>query len=392
MPRNDVVVVACAHAPATPELRPSSRFHDVVASNARFDAHVRVDDDGVARRRGSGSRCNVQGNRGDRRERRHGGRAVIRIAQQNRLEPLASPLGDQDQARRGAPVRYRHWRMSLRPIGSPCPVAERASELRCISFALGPLQVAQATLGSGGFVRDARALAGSPHHASILAMLVLRGSLRGSVGETAIDLTPGDIGLIDLRHRGTVESKDCAVLSVLVPRKLLKPSVHGLVLRASQLPCRMLTRHLQRLVMSLPVIDPTRIAGLVQAALAVLELCVEFTPASKSSHAIGSLRDTVLACIDEHLEDPVLTPDWLAARLHVSRSLLYRTFSGYGGIHRCIRDKRLDAAFRDLQDNPHQRVIDIAYRWGFSSERQFQRAFHARFQMTPSAAKADVPL
>ena len=75
----------------------------------------------------------------------------------------------------------------------------------------------------------------------------------------------------------------------------------------------------------------------------------------------------MLACIDEHLEDPVLTPDWLAARLHVSRSLLYRTFSGYGGIHRCIRDKRLDAAFRDLpregEDGRPAQEVDIGNSW-----------------------------
>ena len=45
------------------------------------------------------------------------------------------------------------------------------------------------------------------------------------------------------------------------------------------------------------------------------------------------------------------------------------------------------AAFHDLCDERQPRVIDVAYHRGFSSERQFQRAFLARFGTTPSAVR-----
>src|SRR5690606_25578871 len=113
----------------------------------------------------------------------------------------------------------------------------------------------------------------------------------------------------------------------------------------------------------------------VQATLAVLQLCLDFAPALTKPKGIASLRRTILAFIEENLDDTELNPEFLCRKFGISRTWLYKVFAVEGGVKRVIRDKRLDAAFRDLCNDPEQRIIDVAFRHAFSSERQFQRAF-----------------
>src|SRR5690606_34135743 len=147
-----------------------------------------------------------------------------------------------------------------------------------------------------------------------------------------------------------------------------------------------LSRHLEQLVMSLPA-PQARFEALVQSTLSILQLCVDFAPPARERGNDDPLRTSILAYIDANLGDPDLGPDMLACKFGISRTWLYRIFAGSGGIKRCIRDKRLDAAFRDLCESPDRRVIDVAYHRGFSTERQFQRAFLQRFGSTPSEVR-----
>jgi AraC-like DNA-binding protein len=148
----------------------------------------------------------------------------------------------------------------------------------------------------------------------------------------------------------------------------------------------MLTRHLEQLALSLPAAE-SRIEPLAESTVSVLQLCVDFAPPASVRGSTDPLRASILAYIDANLEDASLGPDMLARKFGISRTWLYRLFAGSGGIKRCIRDKRLDAAFRDLCTSPERRIIDVAYRRGFSTERQFQRAFLQRFGSTPSEVR-----
>jgi AraC-type DNA-binding domain-containing proteins len=255
------------------------------------------------------------------------------------------------------------------------------------SFGLGPLVISRTQTSASGFVRDAALIEASEYRAHVLVLLLLRGSLRGTSGDHFLDLRRGDIAFLDLDHAAGVHASEGTHVSLLVPRALLQGRVHGMVLRESQLPCRMLTRHLEQLVLSLPATDPERVDALVQSAVAVLQLCLDFAPAPASRPAVDPLRASILEYIDANLENADLNPEMIGQRFHISRTWLYRVFAGNGGIKRCIREKRLDAAFRDLCNDPQQRIIDVAYHRGFSSERQFQRAFLTRFGMTPSAVR-----
>ncbi|MGI6854426.1 helix-turn-helix domain-containing protein [Mesorhizobium sp. 1B3] len=106
---------------------------------------------------------------------------------------------------------------------------------------------------------------------------------------------------------------------------------------------------------------------------------------------IHILRRRVLEFIDANLSQPELGPAALLRRFNVSRAHLYRMFANDGGVAKVIREKRLDAAYRELTKpgNSTRSITEIAYGCGFSGNTQFLRAFRARFGMTPTDARQE---
>jgi AraC-like DNA-binding protein len=311
---------------------------------------------------------------------------MTQIARLPRSTPLPAPQQGSGVRVRNTRARSRYWRMMLRPLARPVPLEPLPPVGSGSDFALADLRVSKARFGACALVRDASTIEHSRFSSNVLVSLFLQGSLRGHSEGHGIELRRGDIGFFDLAHGGEFEASNASCLSLLVPRGLLRGKIHGLVLREADLPCKMLTKHLEQLVLSLPVASP-RAESLAQSTLSVLQLCVDFAPPPSVRGATDPLRGSILAYIDANLEDPALAPDMLAEKFGISRTWLYRLFAGSGGISRCIRDKRLDAAFRDLCTSPERRIIDVAYHRGFSTERQFQRAFLQRFGSTPSEVR-----
>lgn len=93
---------------------------------------------------------------------------------------------------------------------------------------------------------------------------------------------------------------------------------------------------------------------------------------------------SVLRCIEDDLCDPALGIDTLLRRFFVSRPTLYRMFQPLGGVARYIRERRLLLAHARLRADPDCAITFLLYDLGFESERQFQRAFQARFGMSPA--------
>ena len=306
-------------------------------------------------------------------------------ARKPRAMPLPAPGGSGPRAR-NARARSRYWEVVLRHLARPVALQPRAAVGSGSGFTLGELQVMKARFGACRLVRDERTLERSAFRAHVLVALLVHGNLRGHFDGRATEVRRGDIAFFDLARTGEFDTGDVSCLSLLVPRPLLHGGLHGLVLRESDLPGKMLSRHLQQLVMSLPA-TPGKAESLAESTLSVLQLCVDFAPAAVAGGEADPLRTSILAHIDANLEDPALGPDMLADKFGISRTWLYRIFAGTGGIQRCIRDKRLDAAFRALCASPERRIIDVASRLGFSSERQFQRAFQQRFGSSPSEVR-----
>ncbi|MGD1119897.1 MAG: AraC family transcriptional regulator [Dehalococcoidales bacterium] len=92
----------------------------------------------------------------------------------------------------------------------------------------------------------------------------------------------------------------------------------------------------------------------------------------------------MLDCVEENLTEP-LTLEMLAGRLNYSPCYCTRQFHRYAGIslRNYIRLRKVSSAVLDLRDTV-ERVIDIAVKYGFSSQEAFTRSFKNAYGMTPA--------
>jgi AraC-like DNA-binding protein len=127
------------------------------------------------------------------------------------------------------------------------------------------------------------------------------------------------------------------------------------------------------------------VADLIAAALAH-QLGADETLSPDTQHA--ALFAQVQAFIDQHLADPGLSPQVIAAAHHISPRLLYRLFSAHGvTVAGLIRDLRMERIRRDLADPAllHRKIYMIAASWGFDGgPAHFSRAFKDAHGLSPS--------
>lgn len=100
-----------------------------------------------------------------------------------------------------------------------------------------------------------------------------------------------------------------------------------------------------------------------------------------------ALLTTVQAYIQQHLDDPRLSPATVAAAHHISLRSLHQLFHDEGlTVAGWIRRRRLECCRRDLADPAlaARPVAAIAARWGFSSASDFSRAFRAVHGLPPA--------
>ena len=96
------------------------------------------------------------------------------------------------------------------------------------------------------------------------------------------------------------------------------------------------------------------------------------------------LHRRICAYIESNLGDERLGIALLIRRFAVSRSTLCRLFGDEGGVGSYIRRRRLERARSYLMDDPACGITWLLYELGFASDRQFQRAFHARYGISPA--------
>ncbi|MGI5152992.1 helix-turn-helix domain-containing protein [Plantactinospora sp. CA-294935] len=94
----------------------------------------------------------------------------------------------------------------------------------------------------------------------------------------------------------------------------------------------------------------------------------------------------IRAFIQQHLQDPDLTPGGIAAAHHISVSYLHRLFETEEvTVAAWIRRKRLERTRRDLADPAllDTPIHEIAGRWGFTDAAVFSRTFRSAYGMPP---------
>ncbi|MER5932386.1 helix-turn-helix domain-containing protein [Streptomyces sp. NPDC002054] len=99
-------------------------------------------------------------------------------------------------------------------------------------------------------------------------------------------------------------------------------------------------------------------------------------------HLVPAIRDF----IDEHLADPDLCPERIAASHQISVRYMHRLFEGEGvTVGRLIQQRRVEACGRELKRRSRvtPTISAVARRWGFPSPAHFSRAFKAVYGVTP---------
>jgi len=132
---------------------------------------------------------------------------------------------------------------------------------------------------------------------------------------------------------------------------------------------------------------------LTETAMSVLSenLCNLVALASSGEIAPDRLTpelqlEAVLAFCRRNIHDPELSPHRVAAQLGLSVRTLHWRFKQAGQTFgRWVRENRLEGCAAALRDPSHRaiNISDIAYNWGFNDLSHFNKAFRARFDMTP---------
>lgn len=102
-------------------------------------------------------------------------------------------------------------------------------------------------------------------------------------------------------------------------------------------------------------------------------------------------RARIHRVINQHLADPRLGIDWIAAQVQLSPAHIHRLFEAEPAtVAATIRLRRLQACRRDLADPhlAHRTISDIAFSWGFNQAAHFSRLFKQAFGLSPGAWRA----
>jgi AraC-like DNA-binding protein len=134
-------------------------------------------------------------------------------------------------------------------------------------------------------------------------------------------------------------------------------------------------------------------AGMENLTYDLLALSLNATnlSASPAPSRLDSYHVTrIKAFVRDHLCDPALDTDFIAAGVGLSSRHIQRLFTARSQhVMEWVWQERLDGCYRSLmQPAPEVRISDIAYAWGFSSPAHFSRAFRARYGASPREIRA----
>ncbi|MCW8103634.1 helix-turn-helix domain-containing protein [Streptomyces tauricus] len=113
---------------------------------------------------------------------------------------------------------------------------------------------------------------------------------------------------------------------------------------------------------------------------------------SSSGHVTRDILREAKALIERRVEDPDISPIFIAQTLDVSLRTLHRSFSTSGhSVMSFVRRCRLQRAHEDLIDSGEaDKVSEIAARWFFSDASHFIRNFKSIYGETPAAYLRDL--
>lgn len=287
-------------------------------------------------------------------------------------------------------MRVQAWQRVIAPLAWVASMDAVPGSGSFVAKRFGDFLMARSAAGAARYVCGQPSTADdrSGFRRYCMVQLLVKGSVYGRLGENFVELNPGDIYFAALDQQVDVKYSEGEHVSLFVPQSVLDVDggyLHGLIMRNGRLGCGMLTEHMSRLMKGLSEIGVCSKKAASDVTLEMLRKCLRIEEYDrKSSRKNFALQQRIYSYIEDHIDDPEMTPSSLMSIFHMSRSQMYRLFEQRGGVQRYLLDRRLKASYRELSRNPDQRISDVIYRFGFSDERQFQRGFKKRFGMTAS--------
>ncbi len=262
-------------------------------------------------------------------------------------------------------------------------------------FFLGPLQIVFGE-ATPRVSQRTRALCTRDRFDGIALLLVRAGAWRGRIAGRAAAGGAGTLMLFDLAQTFTITDEiDREFVMVVAPRSIAArlaadpAELHGRAIDVTD--GAVLASFMNSLAVNAASLRAADGAPLAEVLLSLIGIAL-----SHGHQVLGRvqpdeadlIRDRVMRLISIRISADDLTPEWIAAKLGISRSRLYAAFTGGEGVARRIWDRRLTAARDALSDPTENGTIGaIAGRFGFASEAHFSRAFRRKFGITPTDAR-----
>ncbi|WP_371664171.1 helix-turn-helix domain-containing protein [Streptomyces sp. NBC_00280] len=301
------------------------------------------------------------------------------------------------------PERIRFWEDYNREalVGLSCTsYSEQGLLARQTNIELAGLRLADIAGNAHVIERSPQTVRATPKD-SVFASLLLKGEAVFLHEQGCLAVTAGELVVYDT-HRPYLFGFSSPMRQILVdiPRELFtqtclagelpRPMAFGRSTAREGLLVGALRSRIGGLVALRQDLDPTAAERVVLDLL--VQLTEERTGGERRPDAYSSQLIVAEEYINTHLHDRDLGAAQVAGVLGVSVRHLARIFDSTGrSPTRHILERRLVRAHQDLT-GPGARqttIADVAYRWGFSSQAHFSRLFRARFDMTPTEARAN---
>lgn len=314
---------------------------------------------------------------------RHGPSVIVTVARTTDVDPHD---------------RFDYWRESI--SSAIAPLDARAAPRPGFRG-----QLRSATAGAAHLIdvvadphcanRTKQLIDGSPSgFYKVSAQLLGRAVLRQ--GTRTAHLEPGDFAIydpdqpynltFDTAHHQLVVM--CPKEMLRVPRRELDPLLARPISRNQPMGTLVfaflaeLARHFD----SLESVDGVRLGDNVTSLLT--SLLLEQMSGAQLAANRRTLFMQVTTYIEQHLGDPSLCPEQIAAAHGYSTRALHRLFHDSGRtVAGWIRERRLEHCRRDLRDPTRDGISirAIGSRWGFADAAHFSRVFKAAFGVSPRA-------
>jgi AraC-like DNA-binding protein len=296
-----------------------------------------------------------------------------------------------DTAKVPSPDRDEYWRTSVCDQFVPLAVDPDAVELRgrVAGRELAETRLRRIRATRHVFERRAKDIrAGDPEVLQLL--LVDHGRTRVEQDGRTATLTPGDLLLYDSSRPYRFETDgDFQFTICLLPKRLLpvpeslQRNQTGRVFKSDDGVAAALAPLLTALARRSSDTESSQQLALQHAMVNMYVALM--ADESDSGHHPSVHLSLAKSFVVRNLGNPKLSPSDVAGSCNISPSYLHRLFAADGiTVSGYMREQRLQAAYRDLVAPSFAEPISrVAERWGLPDPAHFNRAFKARFGVTP---------